>query len=111
MVLRPSPCFRLVKVHGRSPRIRWVSPRHHLQRCAHIGGKVGFIDHQEIGFGDPRSAFARDLLPFGHIDDVDGQIRQLRAEGGAQVIAAAFHEDKVEVTELFTQRFHGGEVH
>ncbi len=36
---------------------------HHLQRRAHIGGKVGFIDHQEIGFGDPRSAFARDLLP------------------------------------------------
>jgi hypothetical protein len=37
--------------------------RVHLQRRAHIGSKVGFIDHQEIGFGDPRSAFARIFSP------------------------------------------------
>jgi hypothetical protein len=53
----------------------------------------------------------RGIFPFRHVDDVDGQIRQLRAEGGAQVIAAAFHEDKIEVAELFAQRFHRGEVH
>ncbi len=34
--------------------------------------------------------------PCGHVDDVDGEIGQLRAEGGGQVVAAGFDEDQVE---------------
>ncbi|STD22923.1 Uncharacterised protein [Enterobacter asburiae] len=65
------------------------------------GARVGFIDHQKIGFGDPRPALARNFFPFGHVDHVDGQIRQLGAERRAQVIAAAFNEDQIQIAELF----------
>ncbi len=36
---------------------------HYLQRGPHVRREVGFIDHQKIGFGDPRPALARDFFP------------------------------------------------
>src|SRR5438067_13303659 len=33
---------------------------HHGKRCADVRSKVDLVDHQEVGAGDARSAFARD---------------------------------------------------
>lgn len=37
--------------------------RHHFQRGANQWRKVGFIDYQQIGFGDARPTFAWDFFP------------------------------------------------
>ena len=39
------------------------------------------------------------------------QIRQLRAEGRAQVIPAAFDEDQIQIAELLAECFHRRQVH
>jgi CubicO group peptidase (beta-lactamase class C family) len=58
--------------------------------------EVDLVDHQQVGAGDAGAALARDLVAGGDVDDVDRQVGQFRAEGGRQVVAAAFDQDQVE---------------
>ena len=51
----------------------------------------------------PGPALARDLVAAGDVDDVDAEIRQLRAERGGQVVAAALDDDEVQLGELARQ--------
>jgi hypothetical protein len=69
---------------------------HHFERSSHIRRQIDFIDHQQIGADDARSALARDLVAAGHVDHVDGGVHQLRAERRRQIVAAAFDEDQLQ---------------
>ena len=74
-------------------------PLHDLQRRAHVRGQVDLVDHQQVRAGDPGAALARDFLPLRHVDDVNRQVGQFRAEGGGQVVPAALDEDDVQIRE------------
>src|SRR5574343_788463 len=73
---------------------------HHLQIGAHMRGQVGLVDDEQVALGDAGAAFARDFFACGHVDHVDRQVRQLGAEGGGQVVAAAFDEHDVGIREF-----------
>ena len=75
-----------------------------------MGGEVDLVDHQQVAAGDARPALARDLVAGGDVDHVDREIRQLRAEGGGQVVAAALDQDQVERGEAARQVGDAGEV-
>src|SRR5690606_31754666 len=49
-------------------------------------------------------------LARGDVDDVDGEVAQFGAEGGGQVVAAAFHKHDVGVGELAQHAVDGFEV-
>ena len=51
---------------------------HNIQIGANIGGKIGFIDHQNVRFGQRGPTFARYFFASGYINDIDRQIRQFR---------------------------------
>src|SRR5262245_27860429 len=53
------------------------------------GRKVDLVDDEQIRFRDARTTLARNLVAFGHIDDVDVSVDEFRTEGSRQVIAAA----------------------
>ncbi len=83
---------------------------HHVEVGAHMGGQVGFVDDEEIAFGNAGAAFARDFFASCHIDHVDGEVGQFGAEGGGQVVAAAFYKYHVGVGKLFQHAVDGFEV-
>ena len=84
---------------------------HHLERRAHMRGKIDLIDDQQVGARDAGSTLARNLVAARHVDHVDGHIDQFRAEHGRQVIAAAFHEDQLEVGQFGFEIRDGLQVH
>ena len=73
---------------------------HHREVGADVGREVGLVDHEQVALGDAGAALARDLLAGGHVDHVDGEVRQLRAEGGREVVAAGLHEHDVRLGKL-----------
>ena len=58
----------------------------------------------------PGPALARDLVAGRHVDDVDGEVGEFRAEGGGEVVAAALDEEQFERREARHHVLHGGEV-
>ena len=52
-------------------------------------GEIDLVDHQQVGTGDAGAAFARDFLALRHVDHVDRDVGELRAEGGGEIVAAA----------------------
>ncbi len=73
-----------------TPRVMF----HHLQRSSHVRCQVNFVDDQQVGAGDARTAFARDFVAPGNIDHVDKHVHQFRAESGGQVVATALDESE-----------------
>ena len=67
---------------GRPARMRVASRSITSNEAPTWGARVGFVDDQKVGFGDRRAAFARDFFACGHINHIECQIRQFRAEGG-----------------------------
>src|SRR5690606_28467152 len=84
---------------------------HHLKARADQRGEVDLVDHQQVRAGDARAALAGDLVAGRDVDDVDGDVRKFRAEGGGQVVAAAFDQDQVEVGEGAVELVHRRQVH
>ena len=58
----------------------------------------------------PGPALARDLLAAGDVDDVDGEVGELGAEGGGEVVAAGFDQQQLEAGEAAGHLAHGGQV-
>jgi hypothetical protein len=67
-------------------------PLHHIQVSADGTGKVGFINHQQVGLRNAGTALAGNLIPAGNVDDVNGVVGQLPAEVGGEVIAAGLQQ-------------------
>ena len=47
---------------------------HHVEVGADIGGEVGFVDDEEVAFGNTGAAFARNFFASGYVDHVDGEV-------------------------------------
>ena len=47
---------------------------HHVEVGADIGGEVGFVDDEEVAFGNAGAAFAGNFFASGYVDHVDGEI-------------------------------------
>jgi hypothetical protein len=84
---------------------------HHLQRGTHVRRQIYLVDDQQVRSHDARAAFARDLVAGGHIDHIERQIRQFRAEGRRQIVAAALDDDHVQRVEFLHQAVDRGQVH
>src|SRR5579871_32926 len=69
---------------------------HYLQRSTNVRCEINLVDDEQIGPLDPRSAFPRNLVPFRHINDINPDINQLRAERRTQVIASALHKNQLQ---------------
>ena len=106
----PWPARMLVNTNGRSPRNAPRVALHHGEIGADQRREVDFVDHQEVGAGDPGSALARDLVAGGDVDDVDREVGELRAEGGGEVITTGLDEDEVERRERLDHLIDGGEI-
>ena len=62
---------------------------HDFQARAHVRRKVFLVDDQNVGMAHARAALARNLVPGGHVDDVDDEVGQRRAERQRKIVAAA----------------------
>src|SRR5579862_1901525 len=69
---------------------------HDLKRGAHIRSEIDFVDYQQIRARDSRTALARNLVSGRDVDDVDGDIHQLRAERSRQIVSAALNKNQFE---------------
>ncbi len=72
--------------------------------------KVDLVDHQKVRARDARPALARDLVACRHVDDVDGQVGEFRAERRREIVAAAFDEHQLKVGETGIHLVDGGEI-
>jgi len=77
----------------------------------YLFGNVDLVDDQQVGFGDAGAAFAGDLVAGGHVDHVQGEVAQFRAESGGEVVAAGFHQHQFQARVTALQVVDGGQVH
>ena len=99
-----------------SPNSRRGSPLRNFKGAdaeirADIGGQVLLIDDEQIRARDARAALARNLVALRYVDDKDRGIRQLRAEGRREIVAAALDEDDLRVGEALRQFLYSLEIH
>jgi hypothetical protein len=73
-------------------------------------GQVRFVDHQQIGACDPRTAFPWDLVSARDVDNVYRSIDQFRTEAGGQIVTAALEEDDVEIRKSLLHFRNGVEI-
>src|ERR1043166_6822527 len=88
-------------------------PPHHLQVGADGVGKIRFVDDEQVALGQARTAFAGNFVAPRYVDHLDGEIRQLAAEAGGQVVAAGFEEQQIGLeflVKLFQSKKIGGDI-
>jgi hypothetical protein len=73
---------------------------HHVEVGAHMRSEVGFVDDEQVALGDAGAALARNFFAAGHVDDVDRQVAEFRAEGGGQVVTTGLDEHDVGIGKL-----------
>src|SRR5271166_3558795 len=59
--------------------------RHHFERGADVRGEVDLVDDEQVRAGDAGAAFARDFFAARDVDDIDGEISELRRERGGEI--------------------------
>src|SRR4051794_27292052 len=84
---------------------------HYFEGSADVRRKVGLVDDQQIGTHDSRTAFSRDLVARGYVDDIDGGVGKIRAEGGGEIVTAALDKNDIHVSEGAFEIGDGFEVH
>ena len=82
---------------------------HHREVGADGGGEVDFVDHQQIALGDAGTAFARDLVTAGDVDDLDREVGEFAAVAGGEVVAAGLDEKQIRM-ETLMEVFEGEEI-
>src|SRR4029077_6230411 len=68
---------------------------HDLKVGTYQGCQVNFVDDQKIGPRNARAAFARYFFALRNVDDIDGQVGELRAERCGEIVATRFDETQV----------------
>ena len=58
----------------------------------------------------PGPALGRDLVAGGDVDDVDGEIGELRRKGRGEIVAAGFDQHQIEIGKLGAHLGDGGEI-
>ncbi len=82
-----------------------------MQICTNVRRQVCFVDHEQIGLDHALTRLARNLFTLGHVDNVDGEIHQLWAERGRQVVATGLDEDDLQIGMAFKQLLDGSLIH
>ena len=73
--------------------------------------KVNLVDDEQVGAGDAGAALARNLVAARHVNDVDGDVHELGAEGRREVVAAALDEDEFQARQGVLEVRDGLQVH
>ena len=83
--------------------IRQVAPHalavsiHHGQIGSDVRREIDLVDHQKIGSGNSRTAFAWDLIASRHINNIDHLVRKFRTECRSQIVAAALDKHQFDI--------------
>src|SRR5262249_26047285 len=85
--------------------------RHDFEAGADVRGEIDLVDHEEIRACHARTAFARDLVAAGYVDDIDRRVDQLGTEAGRQIVAAGLQKHDVEIGVPLRQLFERVKVH
>src|SRR5215470_17116964 len=83
---------------------------HNFEAGADQRGEIDFVDDEQIGAGDAGTAFARDLVTGGDIDDIDRQIGEFGREGRGKVVAARLDQYQIETRKHAVHLGDGGEI-
>src|SRR5712671_2253704 len=83
---------------------------HHLERSADHRREVDLVDDQQNALGDAGAALARDLVARRHVNHVEREVGELRAESRGEIVAAGLDQDQVEVREAAIEPRHRLEV-
>jgi ABC-type phosphonate transport system ATPase subunit len=59
--------------------------RHHGEVGADQRSQLSFVDHEQVRADDAGATFSGDLLAAADVDDVDGEVAELGAEGGGRL--------------------------
>ena len=62
-----------LEAFGRGAHARSVIV-HHIQVCAHVGRKVGFVNHEQITLGNTGAAFTGNFFTRSHVDHINRQV-------------------------------------
>src|SRR6185312_3498327 len=65
---------------------------HLLQRSPDVRRKVNLVDDKEIGAGDAGTALGGDLVAGRDVYDIDGEVGELRGEGGCEIVTAGLDQ-------------------
>jgi hypothetical protein len=86
---------------------------HDLEVRADRLGEISFVDHEEVGLRNAGTAFARNFVAAGDIDNIDSVIGKFTTEMGGQIIPAGFKEQDLrmeEFMELLQRQEIGGDI-
>src|SRR5690606_9753537 len=83
---------------------------HHLKRGADIGRKVDLVDDEQIRARDARAALGRNLVTGGDIDDIDGDVGELRRKRRGEIVAAGFDQDEIKIWKFLPHLGDRGEI-
>ena len=83
---------------------------HHIKRRADMRGKIGFVNHENVGAGQRRPSLAGDFFACCHVYHVKRHIGLNGAECCGQVVATAFDEHDFHIRVAFDHLGHGGEI-
>lgn len=73
---------------------------HHFERSADIRSEIDLVDNQQIGTRNSGSALARYFVSAGHVNHVNRNVDQFRAEHRGKIVAAALDEDEFETRQF-----------
>ena len=80
---QPYPVVQVGEDEGAFAAHFFAVPVHDVEGGVDLFGDVDFVDDQHVGFGDAGAALAGDFVAGGDVDDVEGQVAEFGAEGGA----------------------------
>jgi hypothetical protein len=66
---------------------------HDFEIGAHCVGEIGFVDDEQIGLSNARTALTGNLVAPRNIDDLDGEIGKFATETSGQIVAARFNQE------------------
>src|SRR5215469_1554584 len=84
---------------------------HHVQVRSDERGQIDLVDHEKIRPYNSRATLARYFFAFGHINYVNGEIRQLGTEGSRKIVASRLDKAEFRVREFPVHVINRSEVH
>src|SRR5690349_2636807 len=71
--------------------------RHDVEAGTDVRGEIDLVDHEEIRARHARTAFTRDLVTAGDVDDVNRRVDELGAEAGGQIVTTRLEKDDLQI--------------
>jgi len=103
--------FEVAKEEGPFASHYFAVPVHYAEIGAYQGREVGFVDDHEIRVLNSGASFARDLVAFGDVNDVDESVDEFWREGCGEIVAPAFYENDLSIGIAVDQIFDRRHIH